>query len=399
MIKLGNLKTAPKTMIDSPKNQVTTLSVGNGITTTFLTMLDPCQYVGIEPFNEKRTIPHEIMITRINSKLVTFELVSNQGSPDHFMKYLKQAESSYGAVMNGGFYAINGAFSLPLNHPIGPHRFACQYIPKGRLVTPIKKDIDNIVEFANTADSSSTSISKHDSDYKAPNIDARLHLETQLPMSSKDEFALVRIEKNGQISIRAITSFSSPEAYHHYINEPDSNLMSSGPMLVDNYQNVFPEEKLKDPNFQFKSVSQYLGDHPSSIPPGTFYHADQPNPRSAIALTESDEIIFVTVKGDETPGRRDGLTLPQFAHFLKGLKVKTALNLDGGYSAYQGVFNNKKMLTPNFIKSCGNERVLPCSFLARDTSSKKQRLIESTSNRAEAEAEPRTKIRKLRFLI
>lgn len=55
------------------------------------------------------------------------------------------------------------------------------------------------------------------------------------------------------------------------------------------------------------------------------------HPRSAIALSENNQLWLITVDG-RLPGYADGMTIPELAHMLKILGCKKALNLDGGRS-------------------------------------------------------------------
>ena len=57
---------------------------------------------------------------------------------------------------------------------------------------------------------------------------------------------------------------------------------------------------------------------------------DQPNARSAIALTATGEVLLVMVEQRKSGG---GLSLPQLASVLKDLGAVSALNLDGGTSS------------------------------------------------------------------
>ena len=57
---------------------------------------------------------------------------------------------------------------------------------------------------------------------------------------------------------------------------------------------------------------------------------DQPNARSAIALTATGEVLLVMVEQQQSGG---GLSLPQLALLLKDLGAVSALNLDGGTSS------------------------------------------------------------------
>lgn len=64
-------------------------------------------------------------------------------------------------------------------------------------------------------------------------------------------------------------------------------------------------------------------------PGGTSYYAT--NPRSGIGIDEQGNVFFVTVDGRQG-AYSQGMTLPQFASYMKELGAVEALNLDGGGS-------------------------------------------------------------------
>lgn len=55
-------------------------------------------------------------------------------------------------------------------------------------------------------------------------------------------------------------------------------------------------------------------------------------PRTAVAITEENHLLFVTVDGRQ-PDLSIGMTLEELANYLKGLNVEEAMNLDGGDSS------------------------------------------------------------------
>jgi Phosphodiester glycosidase len=57
----------------------------------------------------------------------------------------------------------------------------------------------------------------------------------------------------------------------------------------------------------------------------------QPNARSAIGLKPDGSVVWVMVA--QTRAQTSGMTLDELANFMKGLGVKSALNLDGGTSS------------------------------------------------------------------
>src|SRR5690606_29194950 len=134
--------------------------------------------------------------------------------------------------------------------------------------------------------------------YETFDIESRLHSKTQTPYAVKDDYGIMRITHEGKTDITQMCSFESDGAFEVFQKQA-KYLLSSGPMLVLKDEIVFTEEKLQDKNYQFEQVQRVMGSHPGSVPPGTFYHADQPNPRSAIAITDTDELLMVTLKGNE----------------------------------------------------------------------------------------------------
>ncbi len=339
-------------------------TIGPGIINTHIKTQKPSEVLG-EKFKDFDNIRSgfEVMITSIDPMKTEVSLVTDQGTPDHLMKYLKQENASYGAIINGGFYAINGFYNLKHNAVIGLHRYERNYQASSKRLN-FGKQYDNTDAFSRHEENS---VSEEFEEYKETEVESRLHLKTQLPSSVREEYGIIRINYQGMMDVRRISTFQSNEDFNTY-QEDAKYLLSSGPLLVENSQVVFTEDKLKDKRFQFDVVKKIFGVHPGSVPPGSFYHADQPNPRSAIGITKQGKILMVTLKGDESPSSRDGMTLPQFAQLMKAFDAETALNLDGGYSACQGVYNRHTMLTPRFIRSRSpcNERVLPCSIVAEE---------------------------------
>lgn len=55
------------------------------------------------------------------------------------------------------------------------------------------------------------------------------------------------------------------------------------------------------------------------------------HPRSAVAVTERDMVLFITVDG-RMPGFADGINIRELAHLVRVLGGKDAINLDGGGS-------------------------------------------------------------------
>lgn len=339
-----------------------TIAIGKGIINTTLSMMKPSLLFGDAGIPLDLNKMHEIMITRIKLSDVSLVLSTNQGTQDALMKHLKDCEASYGAVINGGFYAINGFYYLGTDKPIGLHRFAYNASVGARQDT-IKTDVNSISEyFRHTNDE----LSKPFDDFSDEDIPTQLHLKTQTPASVQQHYGAFRITKKGKADIQQYTDFHDDKAFNQFVSKAEY-LLTSGPILVkDSQVTLTKDDLLTDPRYQFKVIYDRFGSHPGSVPPGSFYHADQLNPRSAIGFTSEDELLMVTVKGEEDPSKRDGMRLDQFALLMKLLGAKTALNLDGGYSACQGVFNKHTMEKPLFLKKVGREKALPCSIVAKE---------------------------------
>ncbi len=60
-------------------------------------------------------------------------------------------------------------------------------------------------------------------------------------------------------------------------------------------------------------------------------HAGGPNPRTAFGITTNKVALIVALDGRH-PGRAEGITLKQLAHFMKQLGCENSINLDGGGS-------------------------------------------------------------------
>lgn len=375
------------------KLKLRTTFVGKGITSTLISMTESSLLFGDAGTTLNLNKLHEVMVTRIKLDDVSLVLSTNQGTPDSFTKHLKDYEAGYGAVINGGFYAIDGFYYLGSDKPIGLHRFT--YNASVGKQDTIKTDIDTTVHYFNHV---ADDLSKPFDDYlgKGMGIPTQLHLKTLTPSSVQEHYAAFRITTEGGADIRLYSDFSDDNAFNDYVSNA-KYLLSSGPVLVKEGQVTITKEDIQtDPRYHFSVIYDKLGSHPGCVPPGTFYHADQLNPRSAIGFTKNGDLLMVTVKGEEDPAKRDGMTLDQFALLMKLLGAKTALNLDGGYSACQGVFNKQKMFMPQFVKKLGREKLLPCSIVAKQktTTAKNYTVLqkENTPNGIEV-----TK-RKLHFL-
>lgn len=90
-------------------------------------------------------------------------------------------------------------------------------------------------------------------------------------------------------------------------NNKKGIVLASGPLLINKNKNC---DFSKQPNQKF-----YLNKHP----------------RSAIALTNNNKLILITVDGRQ-PQHAIGVSIPELTHLLSLLNSEYALNLDGGRS-------------------------------------------------------------------
>ncbi len=359
------IQRAIRRKLNHKNRDIKVITVGQGIVNIQLSMTQPSMIFGQEAVPLDLQKLHEVMITRVNLSEVSLILSSNQGTPDVFINHLKDYSANYGAIINGGFFAINGFYDLKTDQPIGLHKF--NYNASSGIQNKINKNT-----IYNDFDNTNHYFAEQNQELTVPfegyenkkEIDSQLHLKTQTPHSVRDQYALFRIKPNGEADLKKMSTFENDASFKTYL-EKAKYLLSSGPYLVWDNQITFTEEKLINPEYQFKTVLKHFGTHPGSVPPGTFYHADQLNPRSAIGFTSQGELLMVTVKGEEESSKRDGMTLPQFALLMKLLGAEKALNLDGGYSACQGVYN-QDMQMPLFSKKSGREKLIPCSIVAKE---------------------------------
>ena len=109
-----------------------------------------------------------------------------------------------------------------------------------------------------------------------------------------------------------------------------------------------------DDSVDWSSVSNALGGYPSLVTDGTA-HAEvyegetvwsatdwSANPRTAVGLNSSNDLMLVTVDGRTSAG--DGLTTPALAELMRDLGARQAINLDGGGSTTMVIVRLRKLL-------------------------------------------------------
>lgn len=149
----------------------------------------------------------------------------------------------------------------------------------------------------------------------------------------KSEAAFIR-KSNGTISIKKGATLTRPYAVpanintaittlrNAYHNTTAEDLISSAPMLIDNYSTV-------GETFVNESISNWEnlnGENPQK-------HQRARHPRSAIALTADNHFIMLVVDG-RNPGVSEGMNAKELTKFLKKwFNPQYALNMDGGGSS------------------------------------------------------------------
>lgn len=158
--------------------------------------------------------------------------------------------------------------------------------------------------------------------------------ENLIPKDYENEYGLIGITKNGNIDIKHPLESTTYSLY--------SQLITSGPLLVYNSKivltdNIIREDKkyqCRNPKNNEISTEIIFTDgitNCSRIQPGKLSHSSNPNPRSALVITEKNEILFIYVEGRAERGA--GMDLSQLAELCLKLNAKKAINLDGGRSS------------------------------------------------------------------
>lgn len=145
-----------------------------------------------------------------------------------------------------------------------------------------------------------------------------------------------------KIKIQSINEFKN----NNYNQNQVKNMMVSGPILIKNYlPNLGPNQLNK--YHIFGNPNQTI--FPGEIVPMTMKHGNQRNPRSILAIMPDDSLAFILIHGrSKSPSLGEGMTFQECIDLLIQIKVKFAINLDGGNSSfistpnkvYKGVENN-----------------------------------------------------------
>lgn len=147
-----------------------------------------------------------------------------------------------------------------------------------------------------------------------------------IPQDYKGYFGIVGITKRGLLEI---------ESYEMKNDSKYNQILTAGPILVWDEKIIIDESVLSKIEWQ-------CGDNPkhscNNIKPGEFYHASNPNPRSALIVKKNGDVILIYVEGRGQRGF--GLDLNQLSQLCLKLGANHAINLDGGMSS-QMVWKNE----------------------------------------------------------
>ena len=136
-----------------------------------------------------------------------------------------------------------------------------------------------------------------------------------------DGFRDVRIAFDGK-------GKSIKEQRAFYAAQPDLNIFTSAPMLVDDFDPV--GERFVDPSLTPEDLKQLNYEDPAR-------HQGVRHPRTAVAKTKDDHLILIAVDGRRA-GIGEGMTAKELTLFLvKWFNPQYALNMDGGGSTSMAV--------------------------------------------------------------
>ena len=152
-----------------------------------------------------------------------------------------------------------------------------------------------------------------------------------------------------------IRPYKAPDDYQNlvtkqrnfYLQRSDKYLISSSPMLLDDY-NPVGETFIDNTINNWSSLNS---EHPQ-------YHQRKRHPRTAVAMTHDNHLILFVVDG-RTTGKREGMSAKELTQFLvKYFNPQYALNLDGGGSTamcVEGLGNAETHLVNTPCDSGGRE--------------------------------------------
>ena len=136
-----------------------------------------------------------------------------------------------------------------------------------------------------------------------------------------DGFRDVRISFDGK-------GKSIKEQRAFYAAQPDLNIFTSAPMLVDDFDPV--GTRFVDPSLTPEDLKQLNYEDPAR-------HQGVRHPRTAVAKTQDDHLILLAVDGRRA-GVGEGMTAKELTLFLvKWFNPQYALNMDGGGSTSMAV--------------------------------------------------------------
>ncbi len=240
----------------------------------------------------------EIQITQVDPAFCSFKVEGRCR--------LKEAMCPGDIAINGGFYTASdwyrGGVSQHDGYPIGVFK---------------SRTFDSTDRF---------SLDEASTQYWRRFLSSEASDGTLTPTLYRDCYGVLLFEKN------RITLMPQEEVERERLASVDF-CQAAAPILISKGEVVFLKSRLEEERFQWQEIEAKAGLEPGACPPGSLYHADQPNPRSAIGIDSEGKVYFVTVLGREE--NREGLTLPSMALLMKKIGCVEALNLDGGYSAYQ----------------------------------------------------------------
>lgn len=179
--------------------------------------------------------------------------------------------------------------------------------------------------------------------------------DRSLPKEYENYFGIVCVDKDGMLRI--------DKSKYKYEYE---KVLTCGPILVWRNEKIFKREeferiegetlllqcrKPKESENKKTRIFQDKLRNCDAIEPGELPHAANPNPRSAIFITNDHKVGFVYVEGRDAKG--PGMDLAQLTELCLHHGAKYAINLDGGRSSQMLWKNSNKNIIyqPNYYAS------------------------------------------------